>query len=546
MSATLALADARAAAHAHPGHALTPALAAITATAREGSVAQFREADQLLDAETFASGLFAPTIKPLLEARASAQQRDDPLRDAAWIIACLSRRLAWVYDFAGDDVAAIEMIEEARAGFAALGDDEGLTRTLNNIGVIWIRRGDLTGAERVLSEALQLADHIGVAMERARVRINYGHLCSLLGDYPRGRQMLQSAFEITVAIGHPAQTVALLNLSRLALAQGNTDEATRTLDRAHELIGSGNHLGRIEGCLVRGQIAAHEEKYTDAFRFFDNGIEMAAANGALREEKELWEAMSAAQASATDFQKAYEATRRGLALDDRLRRERALLQAATTIERRAAERAQREAEIALANELALRETLTRLEHTRRDLERAHIEKDTLLAELHRQTREDPLTRLLNRRALDTELERECTRAERYGRPLALALLDIDNFKQINDSYSHAVGDAVLVAVAQCLRDARRQSDVIARLGGEELVMLFPETTAAQALAICEALRGQLIVVDWATIGVPHKVTASFGVSAFRTNDDAATLLARADAAMYAAKRSGKDRVYLAS
>ena len=322
--------------------------------------------------------------------------------------------------------------------------------------------------------------------------------------------------------------------------------ATRTLDRAHELIGSGNHLGRIEGCLVRGQIAAHEGRYADAFRFFDGGIEMAAASGALREEKELWEAMSAAQAAASDFQKAYEATRRGLALDDRLRRERALLQAATTVERRAAEQAQREAEIARANELALRETLTRLERTQLDLERAHTEKDTLLAELHRQTREDPLTRLLNRRALDTELERECTRAERYGRPLTLALLDIDNFKQINDSYSHAVGDAVLVAVAQCLRDARRQSDVMARLGGEELVMLFPETTAAQAMAVCEALRAQLDAVDWVEMGMQRKVTASFGVSVFRAGDDAATLLARADAAMYTAKRSGKDRVSLAS
>ena len=119
------------------------------------------------------------------------------------------------------------------------------------------------------------------------------------------------------------------------------------------------------------------------------------------------------------------------------------------------------------------------------------------------------------------------RAERYGRPLALALLDIDNFEQINDTRSHAVGDAVLVAVAQCLRDARRQSDVVARLGGEEMVMLFPETTAEQAMAACEALRPQMSAVNWTEIGPPGNVTASFGVSTFRTNDDAASLMARA-------------------
>lgn len=525
---------------ARPGNALEPVLTAIIATARAGSDAQFREADQLLDAETFVSGLYGPTIKPLLEARVAAQ-----IRGAAWIVACLSRRLAWVYDFAGDDVAAIEMIDEARTAFAALGDNEGLARTLSNMGVIWMRRRELVGAGRALDEALALADCTGVPMERARVRMNLGHLCELLGNYERGQQLLEEGYELAVSVGHPAQTVALLNLARLQLAQGFTDESTRTLDRAHDLITASNHLGRIEGLLVRGQIASRERRHTDAVRFLEEGIETAASTGALREEKELWEAMCAARAAAHDFQRAYEATQRVSALDDRLRRERAMLQAVTTVERRAAERAQREAEIARANELALRETLTRLEHTQRELERANNDKDTLLAELHRQTREDALTGLLNRRALDTELERECTRAERYARPLALALLDVDNFKQINDTWSHATGDAVLVTVARCLRDARRQSDVVARLGGEELVMLFPETTPAQAMAVCEGLRARLDAVDWSALGIPIKVTASFGVSVFHAGDSGAALLQRADSAMYAAKRGGKDQVVLA-
>jgi len=534
-----ALAAARAAVLAQPGRALEPVLAAIIATARDGSEAQFREADQLLDGETFASGLYGATIKPLLEARAAAQMRDAP-----WIAACLSRRLAWVYDFAGDDVAAIEMIDEARTAFAAIGDDEALARTLSNMGVIWMRRGDLVGAERALGEALALADRTGATMERARVRMNFGHLNGLIGEYERGRQMLEEGYELAVSVGHPAQTVALINLARLQLAQGDTGASTQTLNRAHDLISASNHLGRIEGCLVRGQIASHEKRHADAVDFLQQGIAMAAATGALREEKELWEAMSAAQAAAQDYERAYEATRRSLALDDRLRRERAMLQAATTVERRAAERAQQEAEISRANELALRETLARLEHAQRELERANNDKDTLLAELHRQTREDALTGLLNRRALDTELERECTRAGRYTRPLALALLDIDNFKQINDRHSHATGDAVLVAVAQCFRDARRQSDVVARLGGEEMVMLFPETTVEQALLVCEALRGRMNAVDWAALGVPVRVTASIGIATFRVGDTGSTLLQRADSAMYVAKRSGKDRVAL--
>jgi len=539
-SVEAALLRAQQAVAARPGHALDEVLAAIKATAGGGDREQFQQADRLLDAETFASGLFAPTIKPLLEARVAAQRREQ-----LWIVACLSRRLAWVYDFAGDDVAAIEMIDEARTAFVALGDDEGLTRTLNNMGVIWTRRRDLVGAERALKAALELADQTGIVMEQARVRMNYGHLCELLGNFERGEELLQQGYALALSINHPATTVALVNLARLQLARGDTAEATRTLDHASGLIEASNHLGRVEGCLVRGQIASREGRHADAVRYLNDGIALAAGSGAMREEMELWEALGAAQAAAGDFAAAFAATRRSQALDDKLRRERAVLQAATSVERRAAERAQRDAETARASELALRETLTQLEHAQRELERANGEKDTLLAELHRQTREDSLTGLLNRRALDAELDRECTRAERYQRPLALVLLDIDNFKIINDTCSHAVGDAVLTTVARCLRGARRQSDVVARLGGEELVMLLPETSSAHALAVCESLRVAMGTVNWPALGAPPRVTASMGVAVFVAGDTPAALLRRADAAMYAAKRAGKDRVVLA-
>ena len=134
-------------------------------------------------------------------------------------------------------------------------------------------------------------------IERARVRINLGHLCELLGEYDRGRRLLEEGYELAVSVNHPAQTVALVNLARLQLAQGRTDESTQTLDRAHELITASNRLGRIEGCLVRGQIASRENRHDDAVRFLEEGIAMAATSGALREEKELWEALSAAQAA---------------------------------------------------------------------------------------------------------------------------------------------------------------------------------------------------------------------------------------------------------
>ncbi len=528
---------AREAAAVSPGHALSPILDAITVIAATGTAAEFRAAEQLLDGELTASGCHAQTIRPLLEALGVAETRNE-----RWIVACIQRRLGWVYDFAGDDVAALEMIDRARVNFAELDDNEGLTRSLNNLGVLWTRRRDLTEAERVLTEALASADAIGIPLEQARVRVNFGHTCELLGQYERGRRLLEEGHALAASIRHPAQAVALLNLTRIDLAERKPEQAAQTLRRAQLHIDAGNQFAMIEVWLLRGQIAAGEARFIDATDCLATGLKMAEAIGALREQKELWDAVSATHAAAENYKAALDATQRARAIEDSLRRERAVLHAATAVERRAAERAQRDAEQARASEATMRETISQLLEAQRAVERATAEKDRLLVELARQSHEDPLTGLLNRRALDAQLERECALADQHARPLTLALLDIDNFKRINDSKSHAVGDAVLVAIASALRQGRRRSDIVARLGGEEMVLVFAETTLAQSINLCAALRARLAATDWPIAGVDAAVTVSIGLAARLTGETPKALLGRADAAMYAAKAQGKDRV----
>ena len=534
-----ALRLAREAAQDRPGRALTPILAAMSAIARTGSAGQFREADQLLDRETFASGRHALTIRPLLEALSVAEARGE-----RWIVACIERRLGWVYDFAGDDVAALEMSERARMNFETLGDDEGVVRSLSNLGVLWTRRGDLPEAARVLGVAMERADRMQMLTERARVRVNLGHVCNLLGQHSRGRELLEEAFALSMLLtNYAAQMGSLFNLARVDLSERKPEQAAATLLRVQPLIDeTENHFGQIEIWLIRGLIATQQSRFDDAQGCFASGISMAQETGALREEKELWQATSDSHVASGDYKAAFEAAQRVAAMDEQLRRERAVLQTATAVERRAAEDAQREAAQARARELALRETLDELQRTQAELQRANERKDQLVAELHRQSREDALTGLLNRRALDEELESECARADRHGRPLALALLDVDNFKRINDTKSHAVGDAVLVAIARQLQNQRRKSDIVARLGGEELVMALPETSLEQAIELCSHLRGALASVDWETVGVDAPVTASIGLVTARPGESPHSLLARADAAMYRAKAEGKDRV----
>jgi len=152
---------------------------------------------------------------------------------------------------------------------------------------------------------------------------------------------------------------------------------------------------------------------------------------------------------------------------------------------------------------------------------------------------DPLTTVLNARAFASQLAQELGRNRRYGRPLALIYLDLDDFKKVNDAHGHATGDAVLRLVADAMRSAVRQADVVGRLGGDEFGVLMPETDGSLAHAVANRLAAGIRTVFRGT----PSVTASIGVVAVSgTEAGSDELLRKADQAMYEAKRAGKDRV----
>lgn len=164
-------------------------------------------------------------------------------------------------------------------------------------------------------------------------------------------------------------------------------------------------------------------------------------------------------------------------------------------------------------------------------------------ELRRIAQRDPLTGMLNRRGFLDRAMQEIERYQRYRRPGSLLMVDIDHFKQVNDTHGHPAGDAVLHAVATVLGETVRPSDVVGRLGGEEFGILLPETGAGDALLAAERLRASIqgsrfAVAEDVAIGI----TASFGIApvdeAVRTAED---WIARADAPLYASKRDGRNR-----
>jgi diguanylate cyclase (GGDEF)-like protein len=155
---------------------------------------------------------------------------------------------------------------------------------------------------------------------------------------------------------------------------------------------------------------------------------------------------------------------------------------------------------------------------------------------------DALTGLLNRRAFLRGVEVEMARSTRYGLPLSTLLIDIDHFKQINDRHGHAMGDRALVEVSGAVKRSLRQMDVPCRWGGEELVVMLPNTDVDGALVVAERLRESIAALELPLPVGALRMTASVGVSQLRGKDSFDALIERADQAMYEAKAAGRNRV----
>ena len=152
---------------------------------------------------------------------------------------------------------------------------------------------------------------------------------------------------------------------------------------------------------------------------------------------------------------------------------------------------------------------------------------------------DALTRIANRYRLEQALQQECRRAQRFREPLSVIAMDVDDFKPINDRYGHAQGDAALVHVVENLRTCLRDHDLLARWGGDEFVMVMPQTTLHEALAVAGRLRQAMVQVE--QIG-ESRLTLSYGVVQWQEGEGQSDLLGRADKALYRAKGAGKNAI----
>jgi len=450
--------------------------------------------------------------------------------------------LGVVYDHLGDYSASLDLHLRSwritKEGNNLLGEKI----TLNNVGHMHYRLGQYDEALTHYFRGLSL-EHVGDRQLHALLLDNIGLAYEKLGDYAQALRYQQESLDIREATGDQrGMGDSLDDLGSVYLALGESAEAKRRLERSLALKEAvGNLKGQAETCILLGTLFTREGQLEQALAYLHRARETAEGISSREVTCKAHQALAEAYKLGERFREALSHIETFYALRDSLLGEASSQKLHTLRVRFETEQAERERELLTLKNVELARALAELEATARSSGEADAQKTILMAQLEQQANEDPLTGLYNRRHFDTQLEREFVRAQRFKRPLSAVVCDLDNFKEINDRFSHLLGDRVLVTVATLFRRHLRKIDTVARYGGDEFVFLLPETTASGAAVSCEKIRHAVEFFPWHTLSPGLSVTVSLGISD-DTSLNPQHLLKSADDKFYGAKHGGKNQV----
>lgn len=443
-------------------------------------------------------------------------------------------------------VHAKQAIDSARVA----GDPSLMSWALNRASLTYEDLGDHDRGEPLMLQALAIAREINGSEE---IFSALNNMCAILlsasktvrGDAQRAilRRLLDfgnEALKLSEESGNGyCEAMCLGSLADALSGLGKFDDALVLIERQKELSKKNGYRGlEISAVLNRADLERRRGDLDAAIRLYKQVL------------AELREADDYALLPET-HQALYESYKLYGDFGNALKHHEALLELEREVMKQRADRQVR----LLLNRIELEHVQATAERARLDAEvqrlraaKLESENEQLAVqakELGRHALEDQLTGLANRRRVDRELPAQLALAKDRNSALCLAGIDLDYFKLVNDRFGHAIGDDVLRAVARILLDNTRSSDLLARMGGEEFLVLFVGTPLDVAHDICERLRQAVESHDWNSVVAGLRVTISVGLCDADGSSDVRGLLERADGSLYAAKRAGRNRVEVA-
>lgn len=466
-------------------------------------------------------------LEALEQARAAGNLRQE---------ATLLNNLGTHYRDAGDNAQALEYYLKALELTEQVSNPNLGIKLLSNVGEVQLDIGEPLTALRSFEEALRLSRVLGQRRDEGAALETLGEVHSKLGNADRTRLYLEQALEVRKAIGdRRGEAHSLGKFATFYVREGLPQEAQTHFEEALACAREvEDRFVQANALLGLGRLAAEQDKPDAAREHLRGALELADDLGLKRQLSEVHLALSESYEAGWDTGRALEHFKQHHALVRQLTDERVAKHTRHLTLQLELEHARKDAEIERLRSVELARANAALEA--RDQENAR-----LVSELRDLAHKDALTGLPNRRSFTETLASSFIQASRYGRPLSVALADIDDFKRINDRFSHAVGDEVLRVVAGILMSAIREGDVVARIGGEEFAFIFPEAARDEGLAVCERVRQAVAGYDWERVHPSLQVNVSVGLSHDTGVGNFERMLAQADARLYEAKRAGKNK-----
>jgi diguanylate cyclase (GGDEF)-like protein len=477
--------------------------------------------------------------------------------------------LGMVYAESGDLTGALRVFLQTQKLCETLGDKKGEADALNNIAIVYSYLGDYANSLESQLGSLDLSQQINFRTGEMKSLLNIATLYLEQDKPAEALEYLQRSLQLRSDDDPHTYALALSNMARAHRSMNNLEEASRcgqeslhimeTLGdtasasyilnelgninfRQQNFSASENHFrrsldimrevgdlkGEAETNLLFAKLLNAQNQKDVALSVLENALTLSRNIGAQSEVSEAHLALASLHESRTQFEEAYQHLQNYLSVKEQLSSEMSQKRFEALRVKFQTEQTEKEKEI-----YRLRTV---------ELAAANAELERLSQELFKQANEDPLTGLFNRRRLEQELSRELERARRSAGTLSVMICDIDNFKQVNDRFSHQTGDFVLQRVGKILKRYVRGADVVARYGGEEFVILFPEASAKEALIVCDRLREHIADAPWQELHGDLKITMSMGICDDISLVDGFAMIDQADDKLYEAKRNGKNQV----
>lgn len=488
---------------------------------------------RLLDAAVLARVGPAGVAAAIQEELIHRARIDADERALAWALAEGGRTAG----IAGAKVQSLEWLEEGIEIARRLDMRPVLIQLLTGLGMLHGQDGRSHDYARYTQEGLDVARTVGDEEAMALALCNLAGAWSSLGRLEAASGAYDEAMVWAEAQDH-RRIQALIHAGRggLAFQRRDVEEAREAYAQsAAVLTAEGDPFQVARQAMLVAQALQTLGRWEEAARGFEEGIGMAARSGWTHLEAQGHRDLAECRLQLGQVEAAHEAFRACIRL------QQVDIEAQVQAVRGEAQRAQATL-VALKEAGWERERRLAVEASHAQLERALAEQQALREELEVASRTDALTGLANRRLFDQRLRFVRSQAARYRRSTSLMLVDVDHFKRVNDAHGHDVGDEVLVGVARRARDGVRDTDLLARWGGEEFVVLLPETDREGALVCAVKLLEAVRAEPFATRVGSVAVTVSIGVATVGPLAEEVDLLRSADQALYRAKDGGRDRV----